>query len=310
MFRRLITGVITIGLLVPGLLPAADQAAQKRKDKREIKKLIEQSAYFNAFLTGTTKRYGSAYSEGNSPGSMSPSSPMAADGEAVLPAGWGRRLETDPVRTSTVIVVGDTATVSTVIDIDATLYVDTSFDGRKNPGAKPIEDTIYRYSTWQREDGKWHLTEISPADVRLSDPARQTVFVTEVKVSVNDTLVMDITDPADKRDVETEIVRVTNGDVVKVEASVTNSSASGLDPLTYVYCHPNRPVGGRDLMYDDGVNGGDAIAADGVWTYTYTVNLEDGCHFAAVDALDSLCLQNETEDDYNSAAWGMPYVVE
>ncbi|MBI2840356.1 MAG: hypothetical protein HYX75_18725 [Acidobacteria bacterium] len=310
MFGRLVPCVIAIGLLMPASSPAADQAAQKRKDKREIKKLIEKSAYFSPYLTGTTKRYGSAYTEGNLPDSSAPMSPLAADAEATLPAGWGRRLETDPVRTSTVIVVGDTATVSTVIDIDATLYVDTSFDGRKNPGAKPIEDTVYRYSTWQKEDGKWHLTEISPAEVRLSDPGRQTVFVTEVKVYVNDTLMMDITDPADKRDVETEIVRVTNGDVVKVEASVTNSSTSGLDPLTYVYCHPNRPVGGRDLMYDDGVNGGDAVAADGVWTYTYTVNLQDGCHHAAIDALDSLCLQNETDDDYNAAAWGMPYVVE
>lgn len=312
MVKKTVVAIFAVSLMVPSAWSASAEAAGRRRNKKEIKEEILKSPYFSYLLTGTTKRYGSAYVETNQPtqGMSAPSPSQAADGEATLPAGWGRRLEGDPVRNHTIQIIGDTATVETVVDIDATLYVDTTFDGIKNPGAKPIEDIVYRYSTWMKEDGKWHITEVSPGEVTLSDPGRQTVFVTNVKVYVNDVLVLDVSDPSVKLDVETEIVHVSNGDAVTVEAAVINSSTSGLDPLTYVYCHPNRPVGGRDLMFDDGVNGGDRVADDGIWTYQYTVDLAEGVHFAAVDALDSLCLQNETDDDYNSSAWGMPYVVE
>ena len=32
-------------------------------------------------------------------------------------------------------------------------------------------------------------------------------------------------------------------------------------------------------------------------------------HHIAVDVLDSRCLQNETDDDYNSTTWAVPYVA-
>lgn len=311
MVQKVVGSILVIGVALAGAVATGSEQTSKRRDKRAIKEQIASSPYFSYLLTGTTKKYGSAYTETSSSTSgASAASADSADTAAILPAGWGRKLEEDPVRTSTVVVVGDTATVSTVGDVEASLYVDTSFDGRKNPGVKPIEDQVYRYSTWVKENGKWHITEVSPAEARLANPSEQTVHITEVKVWVNDALALDVTDPSAKLNVDTGVVHVSNGDVVRVEAAVANTSTSGYDPLTFVFCHPNRPVGGRDLMYDDGVNGGDLIANDGVWTYTYTVNLAEGVHHAAVDALDSKCLQNETEDDYNSAAWGMPYVVE
>ncbi|MEW6365661.1 MAG: hypothetical protein AB1714_13615 [Acidobacteriota bacterium] len=287
---------------------AADQGRGNiRKDKKEIMKLASKSDFFTSYLTGDRRNAGSGC-----PAVADSSVAQAAtsNGGAILPERWWRKLAGEPVRNWSITVIGDTATASVVTDADATLYVDTTHDGVKNPGTKPIEDRITRYSTWVKTDGKWKLSEISAAQVNLREMARQTVFITEVKVSVNGQLVRDVTDPTEKMSVDTEILRVHNGDVVTVESAVSNSSQSGLDPLTYVYCHPNRPSGRRDLMFDDGVNGGDKVAADGIWTYEYTVNLNPGVHFAAVDALDSLCLQNETDDDYNSNAWGMPYVVE
>ena len=285
---------------------AADQGRGNiRKDKKEIMRLASKSDFFTSFLTGTKKKSNSA------PVAESlQTTEGSADGTAILPERWWRKLDGEPVRNWSITVIGDTATASVVTDADATLYVDTTHDGVSNPGTKPIEDRITRYSTWVKTDGKWKLAEVSPAQVNLREISHQTVSITEVKVWVNGQLVWDVTDPTDKLSVDTEIVRVHSGDVVTVESAVANSSQSGLDPLTYVYCHPNRPSGRRDLMFDDGVNGADKVAGDGIWTYQYTVDLKSGVHFAAVDALDSLCLQNETDDDYNSAAWGMPYVVE
>jgi hypothetical protein len=60
------------------------------------------------------------------------------------------------------------------------------------------------------------------------------------------------------------------------------------------------------LMYDDGTHG-DATPGDGTFTATWTVR-DRGRHHIAVDVLNSRCLQNETDDDYNSTTWGIPFV--
>jgi hypothetical protein len=58
-------------------------------------------------------------------------------------------------------------------------------------------------------------------------------------------------------------------------------------------------------MYDDGTHG-DVTPGDGTSTATWTFR-NQGRNHIAVDVLNSRCLQNETDDDYNSTTWGIPF---
>jgi hypothetical protein len=97
-----------------------------------------------------------------------------------------------------------------------------------------------------------------------------------------------------------------------VEAKVTNTD-TGFDPPTFVFLHvptsdalcPGPRERRRLRMFDNGMNG-DAVAGDGTFTAIWNVR-DVGLHYAAVDVINARTLQNETEDDYNSTTWGIPY---
>jgi len=308
MNRRWTFAGVIAGVALSALPATAGNRPGDRRAKQEIMRKGNASPYFNSYLIGEKDR--KMTSAGAACSTASVLSEREAGGTAVLPEHWYRGLESNPARDWDVQVSGDTATATCVSDIDAVLHVDTTFDGDLNPGSKQADHRVTRYSTWKKESGRWYLTEVSPAVANMRDAGRQTVTVLEVRVSVNGQLVWDVTNPAEKLDIETDLVRVRNGDEVTIEAAVANTSQTGLDPQTFAFCHPNRPSGRRDRMFDDGTNG-DAVAGDGIWTYVYhPTDLRTGVHFAAVDVLDSLCLQNQDADDYNSMGWGMPYRVE
>lgn len=212
---------------------------------------------------------------------------------------WGRKLGDIPSRQITITIEGETAQVYVWTELEGELLVDTTQDGQKNPGSKPIHDVREKYAEFVKGDGEWKMVKISPAEFHLYAEEKQTVFITSVHVyDTNGDVDLTITDPTELLDVETEIPVFEAGELVYVDVTVENSSGYDWVPPHFVYLHY---PGGRDLFY----NTGDDIHFQGSW-----VPYNPGVHHAAVDILNSNCLQNETEDDYDSGAWALPYRVE
>ena len=227
---------------------------------------------------------------------------------ALLPVAWGRRPIQRPLLDIYIHIEGDSlAEVTVEADLLGRLYVDTTDDYIKNPGVKPIADQAERYSVFRRnrEDGRWDLTQITPLEIRLADPSRQTVSIENITAFVGGDVVWEVSDPSLAYDFPDEIPRFEQGTEVVVEALVDNTNAT-YDPASFLFLHTPYT---RRQMFDDGESENDRVAGDNIYTGTYTIGAEPGFKHSGVDILDSACLQNEMEDDYNSTAWCMPYEV-
>ena len=70
--------------------------------------------------------------------------------------------------------------------------------------------------------------------------------------------------------------------------------------------HGPCPLWPRHILYDDG-NYGDQTAGDGVYSYEwYAEDTIDGHWGISADVIDADTFADQTEDDYDSHAWGMP----
>ncbi len=225
--------------------------------------------------------------------------------EATLPVAWGRRRVGPPECTVTLDQQGDTAHVTVVSQISGRLYVDRSDDGVRNPGSKEFAHTLYRSATFEHDATGWHLSAVSPAEIVMADETRQTVHIEAVSATVGGEVVAEITDPAAELPVPDGLPTLRPGDRVVVTATVSHDPGSLWVPDTFVFLHHG---GHRDRMVDDGT-GDDAVAGDGVYTGTYTIGTHPGRRLAVVDAIDSLCLQDESEDNYAAHGWAIPYRV-
>ena len=212
---------------------------------------------------------------------------------------WGRKIKRPFDKTIEIEINGNTANVTVICDIEGEFLVDTSDDDIENPGSKPLSDKLIKYAVFEKsDDGRWILTKISPAEIKLADEEKQTVKIISVHIYDTDGDVdMTITDPSTLYDVETEVPHFEKDELVYVEVIAENTTTENYEPRSFVYLHwPYH----RDLFYDQG----DDTHYFGNWAPH-----NDGVHHAAVDILNSGCIQNETEDDYNATAWAMPYVV-
>jgi hypothetical protein len=254
------------------------------------------------------------------------------DSTAITAVHWGRwRIPPHhpPVRTVTFIIPpdSDSAFVKVNVKFDGFFLVDLTDDGVRNPGRKPLQDQKTRYALfkkiWFHPDSTsddsvfgWRLAAVSPIDFEMIDPSRQTVTIHSVTLTGEKTHIT-ITDPSallslGRRTGELPLFR--EGETVKVEAAVTNTD-HGYSPPTFVYLHapveehafPGPHDWIRIFMYDDGTHG-DVTASDGTFTAEWTVG-NFWRHHIAVDVLNSRCLQNETNDDYNSTTWAIPYAA-
>ena len=250
--------------------------------------------------------------------------------DATRPVFWGRwRRPPDhpPVRTVEFLEppAEGKALVKVNVKFDGLFLVDRTDDGVRNPGKKPLRDELTRYALFRKiwfhpaesESESvfcWRLVAISPTEFRMTDPAKQTVTIESVTLDGEQTD-LTVTDPAELLKLRREERRLPifrYGEQVKVEAKVTNTD-TGFDPPTFVFLHvptsnvlcPGPQDRRRIRMFDNGMNG-DAVAGDGTFTVIWTVH-DLGLHHAAVDVINSRTLQNETDDDYNSTTWGIPY---
>jgi len=213
---------------------------------------------------------------------------------------WGRKIDRPVDRTIEIDFQGNTAYITVTCDITGQFLVDTTDDNIYNPGSKPLHDTLTKYAVFEKDDnGVWVLKKISPGEFKLYDQSKQTVHLKSVHIYDNDGDVnMTITDPKMLYDVETEVPRFDKDEIVYVDVEAENTTNEDWSPKSFVYLHW---PWNRDLFTDLG----DDIHYKGNWSPH-----EDGVHHAAVDILNSGCIQNETNNDYNANAWGMPYIVE
>ena len=240
------------------------------------------------------------------------SADLAATPGDTAPSFWGRlrvvRGGPRPIYRRDVTIQGDTARVQHDITFDGLLLVDTSADGVFNPTAKPLADHMTQHAVLVRDDSRprgWRVAQLSPQDWTVVDASRQIVTVTDVKVYRNDTLLVEVTDPAALFDVTSRVPRFRLGDTVKVVAGVTNTTSSGFAPPTFVYLHVRHAaLSGtswhRVQMTDNG---------DGTYQRSWIAR-RTGIDRFLVDALDSATLLEGTADNYRASEVGIPYRIE
>jgi len=308
------------GTMKPGL-------TQQSSDQAAIQSLIQTAPEFAISFDDDGELSGDATS---ATAAASGAQSAQTDSTAITAVHWGRwRIPPHhpPVRTVTFIIPpdSDSAFVKVNVKFDGFFLVDLTDDGIRNPGRKPLQDQKTRYALfkkiWFHPDSTsadsvfgWRLAAVSPIDFEMIDPSRQTVTIHSVTLTGEQTHVT-ITDPSallslGRRNGLLPLFR--EGETVKVEAAVTNTD-HGYTPPTFVYLHapiaehafpgPNDWI--RVFMYDDGTHG-DVTAGDGTFTAEWTVK-DFRWHHIAVDVLNSRCLQNQTNDDYNSTTWAIPY---
>lgn len=278
---------------------AAAEAARRGRSVREIKRILRSSGFFDATVIQGSGSYGGAY------GTSSEARAFAAEEEVTLPVAWGRKWD-DVSKTYTITVDGDTATAVVKVSNEGTLYVDRSDDGVKNPGTRSFSTKMSRTATLSKDsDGKWKIESISVGVAGLADSSAQTVNVASVTVDSS----LTISDPNSEIDVD-DILEATPGEEIVVEATVSNSTSSGLSPAIFVFLHFG-PGYHRTQMTDDGT-GADRVAGDGVYTASFTVpdGADEGRAHLAVDAIDSQTLQSESGPEYNWSVWLIGYRVD
>lgn len=225
-----------------------------------------------------------------------------------FPAFWGRIRRADGVsRTRVIDVVGDTATVSWTIVFNGVFKVDTTFDGLRNAGSKPLLETAHQQAFFVRDSAAprgWRLAGVSVRRFQNTAVAERTVNITNVAVTKNSGAPQVLDDPEELLDPAT-LTSVAVGDTLRVQVHVTNTTGTGLVPPTQMFIHVRHLQPGTDTWARFPM----ARENDSTFTAHWVVR-RAGRAIIAVDALDSETLTTESGDDYRSDLWAVPVRVE
>jgi hypothetical protein len=236
-----------------------------------------------------------------------------------VPEFWGR-LRGEPVtKTRTVTEKGDTAWASIRIDYNGAFLLDlTPGDGKLDVTSKPLVESMVQQARLEKgppnEKGvrNWVLVGITPQQYVATDPAKQTVKITEVVVSVNGTVKIDITDPtAFERIMQTaakasgDLPLFHRGDNIKIVVKVANTTGTNNTPPTFAFlssfhADPNG-LGWRRMQMQDG--------GDNSYSLTWVAQ-QTGRERIIAEALDAQAFVTPTADDYRSNVWAVPYQIQ
>jgi len=283
-----------------GTAPSSPQAQVLAAEQEQLGAMVD-SDFGAAGATATDAAAGASVS-----------ADLAATAGDTAPSFWGRLRVVPggprPIYHRDVTIQGDTARVEHDITYDGIMLVDTSADGVFNPTAKPLADRMTQHAVLVRDDSRphgWRVVQLSPQDWTVVDASRQTVTVTDVKVYRNDTLLVEVTDPAVLFEVTSRVPRFRLGDTVKVVAAVANTTNSGFTPPSFVFLHVRHAAlsgtSWRRLKMTD--NG------DGTYQRSWIAR-QTGIDRFLVDALDSGVLLEGTADNYRTNEVGIPYRIE
>jgi hypothetical protein len=223
---------------------------------------------------------------------------------------WGRHPGTPIAHQITVDVANDTARVEALVRFDGTFVLDRTDDGVLNPTAKPLQEEALQQALVVHGDPdgagrRWYLAALSLRQWRMTDEAKRTVAVTHAEVWVNGSQVFTVDDPADLFDVNDRVPVLHVGDVVRVVATVGNTTGTGNEPATFVFLHvyhagPYARGWARVPMRE--TETGEFVRE---WTVRFT-----GRERIGVDAIDSQTFNTDSDDDYRANVWAIPYRIE
>lgn len=230
-----------------------------------------------------------------------------------IPQCWYRQLTA--ISQYSVVFENDPAVGVCTLTVDlplvAVLNIDVVHDDTLLFGQKDIDVVRTRRLVVEKTGdasspyGGWVLTHVSPVEFMMAASDTQEVFVSAMRLYLEDSLVFECTDPGTFYDVETDLPTISEGDLVRLEAEVTHSAPSYTPPL-FVYAHGPLPTWPRHVMNDDGELG-DQSAGDGIYTYEWLAEYSNEHPVFAVDVIDADTFADQEEEDYDSGAWTMPY---
>jgi hypothetical protein len=309
-----LTVLIGLGLLGLGACSeGAGPGGAQEEVRQELTALLDESGFFGEDFGEA----GAAQDAAASANWAASRAEVVTAADVTAPRLWGRRRGIPASRDIHLEVddLAGTATGWKEVVFDGRFLLDITDDGQLNPTEKPLQETVIQYAEFVRLDEevvdeqghrhRWRLAAVSPAHFQITDPAKRTVVITQVTVAVNGEVVADITDPSATIPVEGGVPHLHQGDEVTVTARVSNESQANTPP-TFVFLHlfhasPGARVWLRLPMAE--------VEGDpGVYARTWTVR-QTGRERIAVDALDSRTFVTESEDDYRANIWGVPYMV-
>ncbi|MBD3276779.1 MAG: hypothetical protein GF388_00615 [Candidatus Aegiribacteria sp.] len=228
-----------------------------------------------------------------------------------IPEYWWREVTTEG--TLEVVFENDPAvgvcTLTVTRELIADFNIDTTHDGQLNPGIKPIEDIRTRRLIVEKTDddsaphGGWTLTHITPAEFKLNSGLEQEVWIQSMELYQGDELMWSCTSTDSFYSVEDELPVLEPGELVRLEVQVLHTNPQYQPPF-YVFAHGPCPTWPRHWMNDDGL-WGDRVAGDNVYSYEWYVEATSEHWFVAADIIDADTMLDQTENDYDSGAWGI-----
>lgn len=314
-------GALALAGCSDGLAPAATESAPvtpggpaTQQTQAAVLALLDQSGW-SALDFGAI----GASSEFQNDGVAGASVYGAAAATVSVPEFWGR-LRGDPVtKVRTVTEQGDTAWASIKVDYNGALLLDlTPGDNRLDVTSKLLVESMIQQARFEKiaTDGKerpdWALVGITPQQYIATDPSRRTVQITQVTVSVNGVVKIDVTDPTAFAKVVQgehkggdEVPAFSKGDTVKVVVKLTNTTGTNNTPSTFAFlssyhADPNGLGWRRMRMEDQG---------DGTFSLSWVVQ-QRGRERVIVEALDAQSFVTPTADDYRANIWGIPYKIQ
>ncbi len=243
-------------------------------------------------------------------------SPMVA---VSVPEFWGR-LRGEPVlKTRIVTEKGDTAWASIKVDYNGAFLLDlTPGDGKLDVTSKPLVESMVQQARLEKgpanEHGvrNWVLVGITPQQYVATDAAKQTVKISEVVVSVNGVVKIDITDPTAFEKILSTAAKTSNdmplfhrGDNIKIVVKVANTTGTNNTPPTFAFLssfHADaNGLGWRRMQMQDG--------GDNSYSLTWVAQ-QAGRERVIVEALDAQGFVTPTADDYRANVWAVPYQIQ
>ena len=311
--KRYLMTAVTLGAITlaassdtTGLGNASDE------DREEILQLLQESGFF-ADDFGT---------DGVADGAAPAPAPLAAAGataaEIAPPRAWGRRHGPPVQRVITIDVDTEagTAQVTRELVFEGEFLLDITPDDQFNPTSKPLNQTLVQHARFQRNDAatadetgrRWRLVAVSPAEVVLTDPSKQTVDIARLEVWVDGEPFLEVEDPSQLFEVDGRVPRLHAEQEVTVKAWVDNSSAAGFTPPTFVYLHLFHASLDMRMWIRLPMRMEESDTGP-YWTLSWVVR-HRGRERIAVDAIDAGTFATSDGDDYNANIWGIPYIIE
>ncbi len=153
--------------------------------------------------------------------------------------------------------------------------------------------------------GGWRIISATPSEHMLANE-EQEVFITSMRLYKNDELIWECTDPSDFYKIDSELPVLSEGDFIRMETTIDHLNPV-YEPEYFVVAHGPLSGHSRHIMYDNGLYG-DEVAEDGIFSYEWYVEYTGHHQRIAVDVIDADTFEDQTEEDYDSAAWGIHFL--